>query len=95
MDLPTGFEMSQNYPNPFNPTTTIELSVPYQTAWSLTVYNISGQAVKVFNGNSQAGTVTVEWDGRNEIGESVASGIYFYRFDADSFSNTKKMILLK
>ncbi len=93
--LPTGFELSQNYPNPFNPTTTIEMSLPIATDWSLAIYNINGSLVKRFTGESEAGVLKVEWDGTNAGGSQVASGVYMYRFEAGNFSDTKKMILLK
>ncbi len=93
--LPQGFALSQNYPNPFNPTTTIELALPIATDWSLLVFNINGHLVHKFAGNNEAGIVSVEWDGTNESGQQVASGMYLYRIEAANFTQTKKMILLK
>ena len=87
---PTEFALSQNYPNPFNPITTIELALPVASDWSVNVYNVSGQRVAAFSGNSPAGIVTVNWDAAN-----VASGLYFYKAQAGAFSATKKMVLLK
>jgi len=94
-NLPTGFELGQNYPNPFNPTTTIEMSLPVAADWSLSIYNINGSLVKHFSGANDAGVVKIEWDGTNNSGSQVASGVYMYRFEASGFSDTKKMILLK
>ncbi len=93
--LPTEFALGQNYPNPFNPSTTIELSLPIEADWNLTVYNINGQRVKQFSGHDAAGTVQVVWDA-----SSVASGMYFYKFNASgndgvNFTDTRKMVLLK
>jgi len=93
--LPTEFALGQNYPNPFNPSTTIELALPVAADWNLTVYNINGQRVKQFSGHDAAGTVQVVWDASN-----VASGMYFYKFNATgedgvNFKDTRKMVLLK
>jgi len=82
--------LNQNYPNPFNPTTTIELALPAASDWTLTIYNVSGQVVADYNGHNEAGIVTVNWDASN-----LASGLYFYKATAGSFSATKKMVLLK
>jgi hypothetical protein len=93
--LPVGFELGQNYPNPFNPETEISMYLSHQSDWSLTVFNISGQVVKRFEGSSPAGVVTVTWDGTDQDGRPVATGIYLYRMDAGGFADTKKMLLLK
>ncbi|RME25889.1 MAG: T9SS C-terminal target domain-containing protein, partial [Candidatus Zixiibacteriota bacterium] len=88
--LPTSFSLSQNYPNPFNPTTTIQLALPTASNYRLTIYNIAGQVVDEFSGYSEAGFVTIDWDASR-----LASGIYLYRVVAGSFTDTKKMVLLK
>lgn len=93
--LPTGFELRQNYPNPFNPETQISLYLPEPTDWTLTVYNISGQVVRVFDGTSMGGVTTVTWDGTDLNDRKVATGVYLYRLDAGNFSDTKKMLLVK
>ncbi|MCL4538210.1 MAG: T9SS type A sorting domain-containing protein [Bacteroidetes bacterium] len=85
------FHLSQNYPNPFNPTTTINYSVPNNSFVTLKVYNVLGQEVAtLFAGNQKAGTYEATFEGR-----SLASGVYFYRLTAGSYSNVKKMVLLK
>ncbi len=94
-NVPTEFDLAQNYPNPFNPTTTIAMSLPVESDWTLKIYNVAGQLVNEFTGHNAAGTVNVEWDGTNVNGETVASGIYFYKASADAFSATKKMVLMK
>jgi len=88
--IPVDFELAQNYPNPFNPVTTVELSLPTACEWNLAIYNVSGRKVAEFSGYSHAGTVKVDWDAGDN-----ASGIYFYKVKAGSFSATKKMMLLK
>jgi len=93
--LPSSFGLRQNYPNPFNPTTTIELSLPHYSEYSLSIYNINGQLIKAIVGKSNAGVVKVIWDGLNNQGEPVATGIYFYKASAGDFSETKKMLMLK
>jgi len=85
-----------NYPNPFNPTTQISFSLPSDSYVTLEVYNIMGQRVtSLVNDYRQAGNYTVTWDGRNDAGSSVASGIYFYRIQAGDYSESKKMMLMK
>ncbi|MBD3258098.1 T9SS type A sorting domain-containing protein, partial [candidate division GN15 bacterium] len=93
--LPSHFELMQNYPNPFNPTTTISFLLPQAGNWNLTVYNITGSVVRELDGYSDGGRVDVVWDGTSTEGNQVASGVYFYRLDAATWSETKKMMLLK
>ncbi len=93
---PTVFSLAQNYPNPFNPTTLIRFSLPKDSYVKLEVYNILGQKVKTLvNEKLTAGVKEVSWDGKGAKGMSVASGIYFYRIKADTFSDVKKMVVLK
>jgi len=95
-NLPTTFGLEQNYPNPFNPTTQIEFSLPVASNVDLTVFNVLGQEVKsVFSGEMPAGNHTVIWDGTSGTGNSVSSGVYFYRLEACNFVETRKMMLLK
>lgn len=89
--LPSEFKVEQNYPNPFNPSTTIRFSIPTTTRLSLKVYNTLGQEVATLaEGEFSAGTYSVQW---NAAG--FASGVYFYRLQAGSRAETKKLILLK
>ncbi len=88
--VPQEFHLGQNFPNPFNPVTTIELSLPSASQWTITIYNITGQEIERFSGYSNAGVVSVTWDASDQ-----ASGIYLYRATAGEFSETKKMLLLK
>jgi subtilisin family serine protease len=89
--------LSQNYPNPFNPTTTIAYSIPKQSHVNLFIYNIIGQKVRILvEGSQSAGSHAVSWDGTDENGQQVASGIYLYQLSTiDGVSQVKKMILLK
>ncbi len=94
--LPEHFNLSQNYPNPFNPSTTIDFTVPKKGKVRIVVYNLLGQqVVTLIDQPISAGVYRAVWDGCNEAGHPVASGIYFYRMEADNFVTTKKMILLK
>ena len=94
--LPKTYDVAQNYPNPFNPTTTIKFALPAASDVKLEIYNVLGQRVRTLvNGRVEAGYHRVEWDGRNELGHQVATGIYIYRFQAGDFVKVKKMILMK
>jgi hypothetical protein len=93
--LPSKFALAQNYPNPFNPQTTIALDLPVAAEYSVAIYNIAGQLIRTYSGYSEAGVVSIVWDGKDASGSQVASGIYFYKAAADQFSATKKMILMK
>ena len=93
---PTGFSLSQNYPNPFNPTTNFRFTLPKSSHVKIEIFNIVGQRVAtVVDGDMKAGLYTADWNGRDESGKTVSSGIYFYRMRADDFSDMKKMVLVK
>jgi flagellar hook assembly protein FlgD len=93
---PTGFSLSQNYPNPFNMSTTIGYSLQNGGHVRVIVANILGQTVSMIaDGFQPAGRHDVAWDGRDSRGAEVASGIYFFRVQADGFNQTRKMVLLK
>lgn len=88
--------LSQNYPNPFNPVTVIEYSLEAETQVSLRVYNVTGQLVcSLVDGGKTAGLHRVVWDGRDDRGREVASGVYFYRLQTESHQESRKMILLR
>jgi hypothetical protein len=94
--LPTTFALEQNYPNPFNPTTTIKYQLPKQADVKIVIYNMLGQMVRtIVNKSENAGFYQVIWDGLNESGSRVATGIYFYRMEADKFVKSHKMIMMK
>jgi hypothetical protein len=94
--LPTQFGLSQNYPNPFNPNTQIRLSVPARGHVELTVYDVLGRRVRtLIDRELSAGTYTADWNGRNEAGEPVASGVYVYRLQTDQYVTSRKMVLLR
>ena len=93
---PSSFALFQNYPNPFNPETQIRYGLQMDCHVKVAVYNILGQRVRVLVDEHQtAGYKEVNWDGRDEEGVELASGIYFYRIQAADFVDSKKMLLLK
>ena len=94
--LPNKFLLSQNYPNPFNPTTEINYIIPEVAYVNLSIFNPSGVKIKTLtNENKNEGSYKILWDGTNEMGFKVGSGIYFYRIKAGKFIKVKKMILLR
>jgi hypothetical protein len=95
-DLPKQFALLPNYPNPFNPSTTIRFQVPSHTHVALRVYDVSGALVRTLVNESKApGAYALEWDGRDDRGTTVSSGVYFYRLVAGEFSDVRKMTLVK
>jgi fibronectin-binding autotransporter adhesin len=95
-EIPSEFALSQNYPNPFNPTTSIKFAIPENANVQLNVYNMLGQKVRtIMDGMQDAGYYTVNWDGTNDLGSKVSSGIYIYRISAGKYNATMKMNLLK
>jgi hypothetical protein len=93
---PKIFDLSQNYPNPFNHHTKIRFQLPTLTHVRVDIYNILCQKIKTLvNCNKEPGEHKIIWDGTNDSGRNVASGIYFYRMNANDFISVKKMILLQ
>lgn len=94
--LPTGFSLAQNYPNPFNPQTTIDFALKNAEWVRLTVYNAIGQQVAVLVDQPlPVGSYRAEWDGQDQSGVAVASGVYLYSLVAGDFTASRKMLLLK
>ena len=93
---PNRISLNQNYPNPFNPVTKITFELAKSEFVTLNVYDVNGNLVKnLINREKVPGEYDVNWDGTNKAKENVAGGVYFYRIDTNSYSSTKKMILLK
>ncbi|MCP4726438.1 MAG: T9SS type A sorting domain-containing protein, partial [bacterium] len=93
---PAGYELRQNYPNPFNPSTNIDFTIPSPSYVSLKIYNTRGQLVKsLISKQLPSGDHSVIWNGTNEAGTRVGTGIYFCTFKTGSFSSSKRMVLLK
>ncbi|MBC8192505.1 MAG: T9SS type A sorting domain-containing protein [Candidatus Marinimicrobia bacterium] len=94
--LPEIFTLDQNYPNPFNPTTTISYSVPEQSTVTLIVFDIRGQELVTLQNDIQAaGNYKVQWNGMDQRGNSLSTGVYFCRLNAGSYSQTIKMVYLR
>jgi hypothetical protein len=94
--IPYAFSLSQNYPNPFNPATNIEFELPRSGPARIEVFNILGRKVRtLLDQHMRAGHKLVRWDGRDDQGQEVTSGIYFYRIQAGDLVQCKKMLLLK
>ncbi|MBK7141500.1 MAG: T9SS type A sorting domain-containing protein [bacterium] len=93
---PVRFALAQNYPNPFNPSTSITFTLPFPSRVRLSVYNILGEKVTdLLVATLPAGEHSRIWDGADQAGSPVASGVYWYRLEAGSFTATRKMLLLK
>ena len=96
VDLPIKYELFHNYPNPFNPTTQIRFSLPKNEDVKIEVYDVLGRLTKVLvNKKMEIGTHEITWDGTNNNGERVATGLYLYRIETDGFVQSKKMLMLK
>ena len=95
-EIPSDYELYQNYPNPFNPTTKIKFSIPKMGNVEIKVYDILGrELVELVNEDFSAGSYSVTWDGKNDYGSQVPSGVYIYTIRSGQFISSKKMILLK
>jgi hypothetical protein len=95
-DVPRAYKLAQNYPNPFNPVTSIRFDMKEKGVVTLKIYNVAGQLVRtLLDGVKAAGSYSVAWDGKNNRGAGVGSGIYFYKMEAKGFSATKKMVILR
>ena len=95
-EVPGRFELTQNYPNPFNPVTKFKFSLPKFSEVKVVVFDIMGREVKTLvNEKLEPGKYEVDWNGTNGMGNTVSSGIYFYKIVAGNYVETKKMIMLK
>jgi len=93
---PQRFALEQNYPNPFNPNTVIRYQIPEMKKVTLKIYNILGQEIRTLvNTKQAAGVHSVVWDGKDQYGHAVSTGVYLYRMQAGDFVMTKKMVLVK
>ena len=96
MPVPTEFALHNNYPNPFNPVTTINYDLPQDGTVRLIIYDLMGREVtRLVNGFTPAGYHSVRWNAKNQMGENVSAGVYFYHLQSGNFVKTQKMVLLK
>lgn len=95
-EVPDKYRLFNNYPNPFNPSTTIHYSLPEENTVSITIYDMLGRKVhELISQKKLVGNYSVEWNGDDNNGNLVGTGIYFYRIQAGDFVKTKKMLLMK
>ena len=95
-ELPNCCALQQNYPNPFNASTEIRYHIPEDGRVTLKVFNTLGQRVRILaDGEQKAGESSVAWDGRDDGGREVSSGMYFCRLKTNSFAKTIKMMLVR
>lgn len=95
-EIPQAFAVAPNYPNPFNPSTTIRYQVPQSGEVRLVIYNLTGQPVRtLLNTRVEAGLHTQLWDGRDDQGEQVSSGVYIYRLTANGYTSSRRMVLIR
>lgn len=93
---PGNYELYQNYPNPFNPSTKIEFQVPEVSNVSIAIYDMLGQQIRLlFNDEVVPGRYTLEWNGKNNSGTQMSSGVYIYRITAGDFIQSREMVLMK
>ncbi len=92
---PTAFALHAAYPNPFNPFVNLSFSMPEAASYSLSIYNVAGQLVRSYEGMGTAGLNVITWDGKDNAGNEVSSGVYFYKLMAAGNSATAKMVMMK
>ena len=101
LGVPLTAQLAQNYPNPFNSETVIEYELPQSGEIQLVIYDVTGQRVaRLASGLREAGTYALRWDGRDDAGRRLASGVYLYRLEApamtgDRMLQTRKLLLLR
>ena len=97
MAIPKEFTVHQNYHNLFNPQTTISFSLSHSSMVNLSIYDINGRLVNSLSnsGKLNAGIHSIKWDSKDSFGQSVTSGVYFYKLEVDGLSQTRKMLLLR
>ena len=99
--LPTQTQLLANYPNPFNPETWIPFKLAQDSTVTAKIYDVTGKKIRMIElghvpaGNYVESSKAIYWDGRTEDGEQVSSGTYFYQIEADGYTETRKMVILK
>ena len=95
VNVPKPTQLIGNHPNPFNPHTTISFHNAKAEPVQIVIYNPKGQIVKTWNLEATTGTHSLSWDGRDDSGNAVSSGVYYYRMQSGKYSSTRKMVLMK
>jgi len=93
--IPSEFSLEQNYPNPFNPSTTFRFSTPEDGLVKFTVHDLLGRVVYSESRDMFAGNYSFTWEGKNQLDQQVVSGVYFLRMEAEGFTQTRKMLMMK
>ena len=99
--MPTQTQLLPNYPNPFNPETWIPFQLAQDSTVTAKIYDVTGKLIRMIElghvpaGNYVESNRAIYWDGRSENGEQVSSGTYFYQIQADDYTDTRKMVILK
>jgi hypothetical protein len=95
-EIPQDYRLLQNYPNPFNPATAIGYALPQISRVELKIYNLLGQEIRTLvDKQQQPGKYTITWDGADNHGQQVSSGIYIYQIKAGDYVESRKMVLLR
>ncbi|MBI3189407.1 MAG: T9SS type A sorting domain-containing protein, partial [Ignavibacteriales bacterium] len=95
-EVPGSFSLQQNFPNPFNPTTEIKYQLPHKAHVHIAIYNTIGVEIAILvNSEQEPGYYVASWDGTNNSGQPVSSGLYMYKMETGSFTGVKKMLYLK
>ena len=95
-ETPTAYHLAQNHPNPFNPETTLRYALPAAGRVTLAIYNATGQRIRtLLEGEQQAGHHSAVWDGRDDTGQAVASGLYLCQMETEEFSAVRKLLLVR
>jgi hypothetical protein len=93
---PVVYDLAQNYPNPFNPSTTIRYALAKKSGVTLEIYNTIGQRVRtLFSGEQTTGEYESVWDGTNDAGGHVSSGVYFYRLRTGEYNAVRKLVMIR
>jgi hypothetical protein len=92
---PSTFALNPAYPNPFNPNTNLSFTLPNAGSYSMKIYNVAGQMVRSYERVGTAGLNVITWDGKDNLGSDVSSGVYFFKLSAGSFTATNKMVMMK
>jgi flagellar hook assembly protein FlgD len=88
--------LEQNHPNPFNPNTTIAYGLQKASHINIALYDVLGSVIRVLkNEEQEPGHYALQWDGKDKLGNSVPSGIYFYRMQTEEFTQTRKLLLIR
>jgi hypothetical protein len=94
--MPEDFALGRNYPNPFNPVTHFQVDIPAESDVDVAVYDLLGRLITtLMNGTHPAGSVSLSWDGRDNAGVGVPTGMYVIRMKAGDFSASQKVLLMK